>query len=78
MDPAAIIEREFLEIRAKILQVGASLDRIERAGGSLQASPKTALLVETLKILTDGQGNRAERIQLACSRPYDANWRAER
>ena len=78
MDAAAIIEREFLEIRAKILQVGASLDRIERAGGSLQASPKSALLVETLKILIDGEGNRTERIQLACSRPYDANWQSER
>ncbi len=74
MTPSAVIEREFLDIRSKVLQIGASLDRIERAGGSLTDSPKTKLLLETIEILLDGQPNRAERIQLACSRPYDSNW----
>jgi hypothetical protein len=74
MKSSAIIDREYLDIRSKILQIGASLDRIERAGGSLNESPKTKLLLETIEILLDGQPNRAERIQLTCSRPYDPNW----
>jgi hypothetical protein len=74
MKSSAIIDREYLDIRSKILQIGASLDRIERAGGSLTESAKTKLLLETIEILLDGQPNRAERIQLACSRPFDPNW----
>ncbi|MEQ1905467.1 MAG: hypothetical protein ABL888_14860 [Pirellulaceae bacterium] len=74
MKSSAIIDREYLDIRSKILQIGASLDRIERAGGSLNESAKTKLLLETIEILLDGLPNRAERIQLTCSRPYDPNW----
>ena len=74
MQSSAIIDREFLDIRSKVLQIGASLDRIERAGGNLAESSKTKLLLQTIEILLDGSPDRAERIQLLCSRPYDPNW----
>lgn len=74
MNADAVVDREFLDIRSKVLQIGASLDRIERAGGELGSNPKTSLLLEIIKILSDDRGERAERIQLACSRPYDPKW----
>ena len=74
MSPEAIVDREYLELRSKVLQIGASLDRIERAGGNLAKNTKASLLLETIRILLDGKPERTERIQLACSRPYDVGW----
>jgi hypothetical protein len=69
-----IIDREYLEIRSQILKVAASFDRIERAGGDLKLNTKTKLLLESVQILLDGSGERAERIQMAFSRPYSPAW----
>ncbi|MEX2112948.1 MAG: hypothetical protein WD845_07165 [Pirellulales bacterium] len=70
-----LLEREFLEIRARLLHVASSFDRIGRGEGSVAADPRLAKIHEALAILSDGKPDRAERIQLVFSRPYEADWR---
>ncbi len=71
-----LLDREFLEIRARLLHVASSFDRIDRAEGAVEADPRLAKIHEALAILSDGKPDRAERIQLVFSRPYEADWRA--
>ncbi|QDS94332.1 hypothetical protein FF011L_31110 [Roseimaritima multifibrata] len=76
-DAASLLERHFLEVRARLLEVGATLDRLERASGSVTDDPRAEQLAEALKILTDQEGQRAERLQRLFSQPYDADWRTQ-
>ena len=74
IDAPEVMDREFLEIRARLLHVAASLDRVDRAEGSVSTDPRLAKIHQALAILADGQADRAERIQLLFSRPYQADW----
>ena len=76
MTAQEVLEREFFEMRAKILQLGASLDRMERAEGSIEQKEKLDLLNKGIQILLDQQTNRAETIQLLFSREYEENWKS--
>ena len=76
LDAPEVLNREFLEIRARLLQVAASLDRLDRAGGSVASDPRLQQLYEALAILAGPAADRAEHIQLVFSRPYEANWKA--
>ncbi len=70
------LDREFLEIRARLLQIAASLDRLGRAEGSMQNDPRLQKIQQALAILGGKAAERAEQIQLVFSRPYDENWKA--
>ncbi|MCA9152720.1 MAG: hypothetical protein KDA92_25625 [Planctomycetales bacterium] len=74
---AEVLEREFLEVRAKILEIGASLDRLDRANGDVAQERRRELIQQGLKILLEMEPARAERIQLLFSRPYESNWPSE-
>jgi len=75
--PAAeVLNREFLEIRARLLQVAASLDRLDRAEGSVESDSRRSNIDRAIAILADGDADRAERLQLLFSRPYDPQWKA--
>ena len=76
IDAAEVLNREFLEIRARLLHVAASLDRLDRAEGSVLDDSRLAKIREALAILSAGEADRAEKIQLLFSRPYDAGWKA--
>lgn len=70
------LNREFLEIRAKILELAASLDRLDRGDGEVDSDPRMKLVRGGLKILNDpADGDRAERLQLLFSQPYEDGWR---
>lgn len=71
------LDREFLEIRARLLQCAAALDRIERAEGDVAADSRLARIGEALAVLSGPGVDRAERIQLIFSRRYEENWRAQ-
>jgi hypothetical protein len=71
-----VLDREFLEVRARILQVGASLDRLGRAEGNVAHDARLGKIHAALAILADGRPDRAERIQLLFSRPYDEHWQS--
>lgn len=78
MPAVAVLDREFFEIRAKILELAASFDRLERGGGdSIADDPRLLLIKEGLRILQEKQEGRAERVQLLFSQPYEPAWRKE-
>jgi hypothetical protein len=72
-----VLEREFLVLRAKILEIAAGLDRIDRAGPIGENSPQMAKLREAMETLLWTEGSRAEEVQLIFSRPYEPQWQEE-
>ncbi len=77
MSAPQILDREFLELRAKILELAASMDRLERAEGTFREDDRWQLLSRGLQVLSDAAGaQRAEQVQLVFSRQYDPQWRA--
>jgi len=70
-----ILEREFLTIRGKLLEVAAALDRIERGEGTAAGDARLANIRETLEILGRDGAQRAEQMQLLFSLPYETKWR---
>jgi len=67
-----VIDRYFLEHRAKLLDLAAFLDRLDRAQPdqtSANEDARIATLQRAMEVLTDGQGDRARRIQQICSDP---------
>jgi hypothetical protein len=75
LDAPQVLDREFLEVRARLLQIAAALDRLERAEGSVEGDPRLARIRQSLEILAGDDADRAEKIQLLFSRAYDENWR---
>lgn len=75
--PAEVLEREFLVLRGRLLDVAATLDRLDRAGGPPPEDPRTDQLRRSLEILASPgpRTDRAEQIQLIFSLPYNPHWR---
>ncbi len=69
-----VLNREFLEIRCKILELAAAFDRLERADGSVEEDPRLARLREALAAVLEPSGDRAEQVQMVFSREYDDEW----
>ncbi|WP_165248786.1 hypothetical protein [Paludisphaera soli] len=76
-DALQILDRDFLEIRAKILEVAAGLDRIDRAPArhGEHPDPRLGHIRQALDALREPGPDRAETIQLIFSLEYDAHWR---
>jgi len=74
---AEVLDREFLAVRAKLIDVAATLDRIDRADGSVDDDPRPATIRQSLQILADDAPDRAEQIQLLFSLPYQENWQKD-
>ncbi len=72
-----VLDEEFLPLRARILEIAAGLDRLDRAEGAASSDPRRARLEEALRLLAEPGQRRAERIQLLFSREYDEHWRGE-
>ena len=70
------LEREYLPVRAKILEIAAALDRINRAPGAPPDDSRARELQSALELVLENRPDRAERVQLLFSRPYDENWQA--
>ncbi len=71
----ATLDREYLVVRAKLLEVAAALDRIDRADGSVAEDPRRSQLQRAIEILASPSSQRAPEVQLNFSLPYDASWR---
>ncbi|MEK6674138.1 MAG: hypothetical protein AABZ47_00620 [Planctomycetota bacterium] len=71
------LQRDFLEIRTRILDIGAAFDRMDRASDAavVRGDPRSASLRSALALLCDDQPEKARRIQLAFSDPFDSDWR---
>ena len=70
-----ILDREFLELRARILELAASFDRVERAQGTVEGDQRWDLLQQGLEVLLGSQEERARAVQLLFSLSYDPDWR---
>ncbi|HBO43717.1 MAG TPA: hypothetical protein DD670_07250 [Planctomycetaceae bacterium] len=66
---AEMLDREFLTFRAKLVDLAAALDRIDRAEGSVDADPRIDQLRRGLELLASPGDRRAERMQMAFSLP---------
>ncbi|WP_165223658.1 hypothetical protein [Aquisphaera insulae] len=75
-DALAVLDRDFLETRCKILEVAAALDRIDRAPAHHPEHPDPRLgqIRQALEALLMPDADRAETIQLIFSREYDPKW----
>jgi hypothetical protein len=69
-----VLNREFLEIRCKILELAAAFDRLGRADGSVEEDPRMARLREALTAVMDQSSDRAEQVQMIFSREYEEDW----
>ena len=58
----ATIDRYFLEHRAKVIDIAAFLDRVDRAQGDGADDYRRAALEACCAILTDGRPDRARRV----------------
>ena len=75
-----ILEESFLEVRAKLLEIAATLDRIDRSADEEQklsdvTQPRREKLDEAIRILLSEGPDRAERLQKLFSRDYESDWR---
>jgi hypothetical protein len=69
-----VFDQEFLPIRAKLLEVAASLDRLDRASGSRTSDSRMAQVHAAIQVLLRPVNDRAETIQLIFSRPFEDDW----
>jgi hypothetical protein len=76
---AEVFQREFVPLRGRIIEMAATLDRIARAAGSVEADPRFQQVRRGLDILARREPavDRAERVQMVFSLPYDPHWRGQ-
>lgn len=70
-----VLDQEYLQVRAKILEVAAFFDRLSEAEASDANQSQLELLEQGCAILNDNEVDKAARVQLLFSREYDAQWR---
>ena len=72
----AVLAQQFLDIRCRILDLAAQLDRLDRGGKaqSFANDPKGALIQKGLELLTSDQPMKAKALQELFSIPYDPQW----
>ena len=75
----AVLDRDFLETRCKILEIAATLDRIDRAPAHHPEHPDPRLgqIRQAIEALGVPGPGRAETIQRIFSLDYDPNWQAQ-
>lgn len=75
-DVDAVLNAEFLDVRSRILEVAAALDRIDRAPEPPGHMPdrRLAQLRRSMEALLEPGPDRAETVQRIFSLEYDPNW----
>jgi hypothetical protein len=69
--PAArVLDREFLAIRCRLIDLAAAFDRIDRAEDAA-GDPRRSQIRRSLEILGADAPNRAEQVQMLFSLPYE-------
>lgn len=69
MRPVQVLDAYFLEARAKLLEIAATLDRVDRAaaahpeGGFSHDDTRMAFIQKALRVLQSNAPDRAEQIQ---------------
>ena len=78
LSAADLLDRDFLSLRHRVLDIAAGLDRLDRGRNpeEIASDPRINQLREALAVLSDSRADRAERVQLICSDPNDDGWRS--
>jgi hypothetical protein len=76
-DAMQVLNNDFLETRAKLLEVAAILDRIDRAPARHGEHPDVRMyqLRRAIEALLEPGPGRAETVQRIFSLDYDSGWR---
>ena len=77
-DSATVLNREFLELRSRVLELAAALDRLDRspdAPGPRSPDQRLAQLRRAIETLLEPGPGRAEKVQTLFSLEYDPRWR---
>jgi len=69
-----VLDREYLSVRAKLIDLAASLDRIQRGGESMHGDQRIDKIRQAAQILAAEATNRTEQIQRLFSLSYDEHW----
>jgi hypothetical protein len=79
MTAKSILDREYLEMRCRLLDLAAAMDRIDRGSDAVAVTndPHLSLLRNAVHLLVDGKPERAARMQMHFSDPYSAEWQCE-
>jgi hypothetical protein len=73
--PAArALDMFFLDARSRLLDLAATLDRLDRGDGTAAADPRVERIRQALLTLLETEPGRAERVQQIFSLPYDPDW----
>lgn len=77
---AEVLDRDFLEIRSRILDVAAALDRLDRAaihpGGATHPDRRLTQIRQAIEALLEPGPGRSETVQRLFSLDFDPAWRA--
>ena len=79
-DVVAVLNRDFLETRGKILELAAALDRLDRAPahrGESAPDRRVAQLRQAIEALLEPGPGRSETVQRLFSLEYDPEWQAK-
>ncbi|MGW8257678.1 MAG: hypothetical protein ACWGMZ_09355 [Thermoguttaceae bacterium] len=71
------LDREYIAIRAQLIDLAASLDRLQRANEPISGDPRMDKIRRAAMILTSDKANRAEEMQIVFSLAYQENWQKE-
>lgn len=77
MAATEVLDREFLQLRARLINVAAALDRIDRAEGSVADDSRLDQIRRAIQILAGDPSGRAEKLQLLFSLPHEDNWQKD-
>ncbi len=77
MNAGDVLDREYLEMRARIVELAACMDRMDRGEGDVDGDARLETLVHGIQILFEDNPGRAERVQLLFSRTYEENWQQQ-
>ena len=71
-----VFDQTFLLVRARILEIAAALDRIDRAeaADAVRADPRFGQIRKGLEVLLSDNLHRAAEIQETFSDQYDPTW----
>ena len=72
-----VVSQEFLQTRAKILELAAFFDRLNQPLQGPAEQRQVTLLQQACEILNDDSPDKAARVQLLFSRQYQPSWREE-
>jgi hypothetical protein len=74
---AQALDSYFLEVRSKLLDLAAALDRFNRGKGAegIEQDPRMEKIHQALDVLQGQSSGRAERVQRIFSLEYDPTWK---